>query len=129
MPFLRILRALIKPLTLGRRTEVQVQLRDASTPDFDSFLLVALSRVIVTLGLIIDSAVVILGATILARRREGEQLLLLCGQAIERGRVWAEVQNEEGRVGWVTLYYTYTATEPDPRSPTHTPGETSAPDA
>lgn len=63
---LRVLRALIKPLTLERRAEVQVQLRDASTPDFDFFLLVALSSVIATLGLIIDSAAVIIGAMLVA---------------------------------------------------------------
>lgn len=64
--FLRILRSLVRPLPLERRAEVQVQLRDASTPDFDFFLLVALSSVIATLGLIIDSAAVIIGAMLVA---------------------------------------------------------------
>ena len=37
-----MIRKVIKPVTLERRAEVQVQLRDSCTPDFDFFLLVVL---------------------------------------------------------------------------------------
>jgi uncharacterized hydrophobic protein (TIGR00271 family) len=61
-----LLRKIIKPVTLERRAEVQVQLRDSCTPDFDFFLLVLLSAVIATLGLLTDSAAVIIGAMLVA---------------------------------------------------------------
>jgi uncharacterized hydrophobic protein (TIGR00271 family) len=54
------------PVSLERRAEVQVQLRDASSPSFDFFLLVVLSSVIATLGLLTDSAAVIIGAMLVA---------------------------------------------------------------
>jgi uncharacterized hydrophobic protein (TIGR00271 family) len=53
-------------LTIERRAEVQVLLRDACTPDFDFFLLVALSGVIAASGLITNSAAVIIGAMLVA---------------------------------------------------------------
>ena len=59
-------RKVVKPVTLERRAEVQVQLRDSCTPDFDFFLLVVLSAVIATLGLLTDSAAVIIGAMLVA---------------------------------------------------------------
>jgi uncharacterized hydrophobic protein (TIGR00271 family) len=59
-------RKLVKPVTLERRAEVQVQLRDSCTPDFDFFLLVVLSAVIATLGLLTNSAAVIIGAMLVA---------------------------------------------------------------
>jgi len=59
-------RKIVKPVTLERRAEVQVQLRDSCTPDFDFFLLVVLSAVIATLGLLTDSAAVIIGAMLVA---------------------------------------------------------------
>ena len=49
-----------------RRGEVQVQLRNASQPGFDFFLLVVLSCVIATLGLLIDSPATIIGAMLVA---------------------------------------------------------------
>jgi uncharacterized hydrophobic protein (TIGR00271 family) len=61
-----LFRKVVKPVTLERRAEVQVQLRDACTPDFDFFLLVVLSAVIATLGLLTDSAAVIIGAMLVA---------------------------------------------------------------
>lgn len=61
-----MLRKVIKPVTLERRAEVQVQLRDSCTPDFDFFLLVLLSAVIATLGLLTNSAAVIIGAMLVA---------------------------------------------------------------
>jgi uncharacterized hydrophobic protein (TIGR00271 family) len=59
-------RKVVKPVTLERRAEVQVQLRDSCTPDFDFFLMVVLSAVIATLGLLTDSAAVIIGAMLVA---------------------------------------------------------------
>ena len=61
-----LLRKVIKPVSLDRRAEVQVQLRDSCTPDFDFFLLVVLSAVIATLGLLTNSAAVIIGAMLVA---------------------------------------------------------------
>jgi uncharacterized hydrophobic protein (TIGR00271 family) len=45
---------------------VQVQLRDASQPGFDFFVLVVLSSVIATLGLLINSPATIIGAMLVA---------------------------------------------------------------
>jgi uncharacterized hydrophobic protein (TIGR00271 family) len=50
----------------SRRGEVQVQLRENSHPGFDYFLLVLLSSVIATLGLLIDSEATIIGAMLVA---------------------------------------------------------------
>jgi uncharacterized hydrophobic protein (TIGR00271 family) len=61
-----VVRKVVKPVSLERRAEVQVQLRDSCTPDFDFFLLVVLSAVIATLGLLTDSAAVIIGAMLVA---------------------------------------------------------------
>ena len=63
---IHMFRKIVKPVTLERRAEVQVQLRDACTPDFDFFLLVVLSAVIATLGLLTNSAAVIIGAMLVA---------------------------------------------------------------
>lgn len=49
-----------------RRGEVQVLLRESSHPDFDFFLLVFLSSIIATFGLLTDSAAVIIGAMLVA---------------------------------------------------------------
>ncbi len=59
-------RKLIKLIDLERRAEVQVQLRNASHPDFGFFLLVVLSGVIATLGLLVDSPAIIIGAMLVA---------------------------------------------------------------
>jgi uncharacterized membrane protein len=61
-----ILRQLVKPVSLERRAEVQVQLREAAHPDFDFFFLVILSSVIATLGLLTNSGAVIIGAMLVA---------------------------------------------------------------
>ena len=61
-----LFRKVVRPVTLERRAEVQVQLRDSCTPDFDFFLLVVLSAVIATLGLLTNSAAVIIGAMLVA---------------------------------------------------------------
>jgi len=60
------LRRIIPKLTLKHRAHVQAVLRDASNPDFDYFLLVVLSSIIATFGLITDSAPVIIGAMLVA---------------------------------------------------------------
>ncbi len=62
----RLWRRLVPRIDLERRAEVQVQLRQASRPSFDFFLLVILSCVIATLGLLTDSAAVIIGAMLVA---------------------------------------------------------------
>jgi len=61
-----LFRKIVKPVTLERRAEVQIQLRDSSNPDFDFFLLVVLSCVIATLGLLTNSPAVIIGAMLVA---------------------------------------------------------------
>lgn len=63
---IHLFRKVVKPITRERRGEVQVQLRDSSSPDFDFFLLVVLSCIIATLGLLTDSAAVIIGAMLVA---------------------------------------------------------------
>ncbi|UCH60549.1 MAG: DUF389 domain-containing protein [Anaerolineales bacterium] len=59
-------RKLVPRIDLERRGEVQVLMRESSNPDFDFFLLVTLSCVIATLGLLTDSAAVIIGAMLVA---------------------------------------------------------------
>jgi len=61
-----LFRRVVKPISRERRAEVQVQLRDSSHPDFDFFLLVVLSSVIATLGLLTNSPAVIIGAMLVA---------------------------------------------------------------
>jgi uncharacterized hydrophobic protein (TIGR00271 family) len=57
---------MVPPIALERRGEVQVMLRQQSKPNFDYFLLVFLSCTIATLGLLVDSAAVIIGAMLVA---------------------------------------------------------------
>ena len=59
-------RRVVGPVNTERRAEVQIQLRDASRPDFAFFLLVVLSCVIATQGLLVDSAAIIIGAMLVA---------------------------------------------------------------
>jgi uncharacterized hydrophobic protein (TIGR00271 family) len=63
---IHLFRQIVKPITRERRGEVQVQLRASSSPDFDFFLLVILSCIIATLGLLTDSPAVIIGAMLVA---------------------------------------------------------------
>lgn len=60
------LRRWFRFLPTERRAEVLEQLSQASSPGFDFFLLVVLSCSIATLGLITDSAAVIIGAMLVA---------------------------------------------------------------
>ncbi len=59
-------RRIVPPVSQERRGEVQVRLRDASHPDFSFFLLVLLSSVIATLGLLMNSPATIIGAMLVA---------------------------------------------------------------
>jgi uncharacterized hydrophobic protein (TIGR00271 family) len=64
---LRLLwRRLVPPITLERRGEVQIQMRESSHPDFGFFLLVVLSCTIATMGLLTNSAAIIIGAMLVA---------------------------------------------------------------
>jgi len=59
-------RRIVPPVSQKRRGEVQMRLREDSSPDFDFFLLVLLSSVIATLGLLINSPATIIGAMLVA---------------------------------------------------------------
>jgi uncharacterized hydrophobic protein (TIGR00271 family) len=63
---LHLFRRIVKPVTRERRAEVTIQLRDSSNPDFDFFLLVVLSSIIATSGLLTNSPAVIIGAMLVA---------------------------------------------------------------
>ena len=63
---IHMFRRIVKPVTRERRAEVTIQLRDSSHPDFDFFLLVVLSSIIATLGLLTNSPAVIIGAMLVA---------------------------------------------------------------
>ncbi len=56
----------LRKITAERRIEVLKELKIASKPTFDYFLLVFLSCIIATLGLITDSSAVIIGAMLIA---------------------------------------------------------------
>ena len=55
-------RRITRLIDAERRGEVHVQLRNASRPSFDFFLLVVLSCIIATQGLLVNSAAIIIGA-------------------------------------------------------------------
>lgn len=59
-------RRIVPPVSQKRRSEVQIRLRDDSKPDFAFFLLVLLSSIIATLGLLINSPATIIGAMLVA---------------------------------------------------------------
>jgi uncharacterized hydrophobic protein (TIGR00271 family) len=63
---LRILRTIIPQVSPEHRLLVRGQIQEASEPDFDYFLLVLLSGVIATEGLLIGSPAVIIGAMLVA---------------------------------------------------------------
>ena len=60
------LRAMLDPLSQSRKQEVLNELDQASSPGFDYFLLVILSCIVATLGLITNSVAVIIGAMLVA---------------------------------------------------------------
>ena len=61
-----LLRGLRRPITKERRATVQVRLRDSSKPDFSYYLLVILSSIIATMGLLVNSPAIIIGAMLVA---------------------------------------------------------------
>lgn len=61
-----VIKGLIEPLNTERQAEVQSDLEAASSPGVDFFLLIVLSATIATLGLLTNSAAVIIGAMLVA---------------------------------------------------------------
>lgn len=59
-------RKLVKPITKEQRAELRITLREGSQPDFDYFLLVVLSSMIATQGLLVNSPAIIIGAMLVA---------------------------------------------------------------
>ena len=59
-------RKFVPPVSRERRGEVRVNLRDTAQPDFEYFVLVVLSSMIATLGLLTNSGAVIIGAMLVA---------------------------------------------------------------
>lgn len=94
-------RKFLPPVSLDRRGEVRLQLRDSAQPDFDYFVLVVLSSMIATLGLLTNSGAVIIGAMLVAPLMSpiiglgmgsltgDEKLLKNAGSAIVRGAIVA----------------------------------------
>jgi len=59
-------RKFVPSVSLERRGEVRVNLRNAAQPNFEYFVMVVLSSMIATLGLLTNSAAVIIGAMLVA---------------------------------------------------------------
>ncbi|MCP4139525.1 MAG: DUF389 domain-containing protein [Chloroflexi bacterium] len=59
-------RKFVPPVSRERRGEVRLNLRDSAQPDFEYFVLVVLSSMIATLGLLTNSGAVIIGAMLVA---------------------------------------------------------------
>jgi hypothetical protein len=55
---------------------------------------------------------------VIATLRQGDQLIVLYKVAIVDGLVWIEVQDEEGRVGWIPQIYVLTLTPTATNTPT-----------
>lgn len=60
------LRKILPVVTLEQRAEVRINMRTSAQPDFDYFVLVVLASMIATLGLLTNSAAVIIGAMLVA---------------------------------------------------------------
>ena len=58
---------------------------------------------------------------VIAKLAEGAQVTMLYGQVIQDGLVWVEVQDREGRIGWIPLFYSEVITLTP--SPSGTPEE------
>ena len=96
-------RKFVPPVTLERRGEVRVNLRESAQPDFEYFVLVVLSSMIATLGLLTNSGAVIIGAMLVAPLMSpiiglglgsligDEKLLKNAGSAIIRGAIIAVI--------------------------------------
>ncbi|MBI3158282.1 MAG: DUF389 domain-containing protein [Chloroflexi bacterium] len=61
-----LIRRVLPPVGIERQAEVILKLRESSAPDFDFFVLVVLSCMIATFGLLINSAATIIGAMLVA---------------------------------------------------------------
>ena len=95
------IRKFLPPADLERRAEVRGQLREEAQPDFDYFVLVVLSSMIATLGLLTNSGAVIIGAMLVAPLMSpiiglglgslvgDEKLLRYAASAIIRGAIVA----------------------------------------
>jgi uncharacterized hydrophobic protein (TIGR00271 family) len=59
-------RKMVPPVERERRSDVQIQLRETSTPNFEFFVMVILSCMIATFGLLTDSEATIIGAMLVA---------------------------------------------------------------
>lgn len=96
-----LIRKFVPPVSLERRGEVRLSLRESAQPDFDYFVLVVLSSMISTLGLLTNSGAVIIGAMLVAPLMSpiiglglgsligDEKLLKNAGSAIIRGALIA----------------------------------------
>ena len=60
------MRKVIPSVTLEQRAEVRGNMRQSAQPDFEYFVLVVLSSMIATLGLLTNSGAVIIGAMLVA---------------------------------------------------------------
>ena len=60
------IRGIRRPVTLERQATVQIRLGEASKPDFSYYLLVVLSSIIATMGLLVNSPAIIIGAMLVA---------------------------------------------------------------
>ena len=95
------MRKVVPSVTLERRAVVRGNLRESAQPDFEYFVLVVLSSMIATLGLLINSGAVIIGAMLVAPLMSpiiglglgsligDETLLKNSGSAILRGAIIA----------------------------------------
>ena len=98
-----LFRKFVPPVNRERRGEVLVHLRDSAQPDFEYFVLVVLSSMIATLGLLTNSGAVIIGAMLVAPLMSpiiglgmgslvgDEKLLKYAVSAIVRGAVIAVI--------------------------------------
>lgn len=98
-----LLRRVLPPVGVERQAEVILKLRDSSAPDFDFFVLVVLSCMIATFGLLINSAATIIGAMLvaplmspilgfgLASIKGDTTLLRMAGTALLRGALLAMI--------------------------------------
>jgi hypothetical protein len=83
-----------KPITPERRGTVQVKLRDACRPEFSYYLLVVLSSIIASLGLLVDSPAIIIGAMLVAPLRHEDSVALQLAIADRLQRPVAVVVNQ-----------------------------------
>ncbi len=100
-PIVEAINIFVTPLTSDEKREVQKRVAISSEPGFDFYLLTVLSAAIATLGLLTDSAAVIIGAMLvaplmtpilgisLASVRGNTRLLQISAQAVATGAITA----------------------------------------